>query len=171
MDRREIGGLGLSPRSVEQLERVIDTADTVLYPAHLVIGGWRMFFAAVILAVSGICYGLWWVCDSTYHFGLMHTVADAYQNTAALVGEFPFVSAVVVLVVVIPVFWLLLPIFRWFTELLTIIWFSLFSPFVRAPRPGLITAAEILTRDLGPDDFDFEQINGVIYGRKRERRQ
>jgi hypothetical protein len=61
MEKREIGSLGLSPRSVEQLERVIDTADMVLYPAHSMIGGWRMFFAAVILAVYGLCYGLWWV--------------------------------------------------------------------------------------------------------------
>ena len=130
-----------------------------------------MFFAAVILAVYGLCYGLWWVFDSIYHFGLMHTVANAYHNAAALVSAFPFMSVIVVLVVVVPVFLILLPIFRWFTELLTIIWFSLFSPFVRAPRPGLITAAEILTRGYDPDDFDFEQINGVIYGRKKERRQ
>jgi hypothetical protein len=167
MDKREIGGLGLSPRSVEQLERVIDTADTVLYPAHLMIGGWRMFFAAVLLAAYGLCYGLWWVCDSIYHFGVLHTVADAYHNTAALVSEFPFASAIVVLVVVVPVFLALLPIFRWFTELLMTIWFSLSSPFVRAPRPGLITAAEILTRGYDPDDFDFEQIDGVVYGRRR----
>lgn len=167
MDKQEIGGLGLSRRSVEQLERVIDTADTVLYPAHLMIGGWRMFFAAALLAVYGVCYGLWWVCDSIYHFGLLHTAADAYHNTAALVSEFPFISAIVVLVVVVPVFLLLLPIFRSFTELLTVIWFSLFSPFVRAPRPDLITAAEILTRGYDPEDFDFEVIDGVAYGRKR----
>jgi len=55
MDKQEIGGLGLSRRSVEHLERVIDTADTVLYPAHLMIGGWRMFFAAVLLAIYGLC--------------------------------------------------------------------------------------------------------------------
>lgn len=167
MDKQEIAGLGLSRRSVAQLERVIDTADTVLYPAHLMIGGWRMFFAAVLLAVYGVCYGLWWVCDSVYHFGVMHTVADAYHNTAGLVREFPFVSAIIVLAVIVPVFWLLLPIFRWFTELLTITWFNLFSPFVRAPRPDLITAAEILTRGCDPDDFDFEQIDGVVYGRRR----
>jgi len=167
MEKREIGGLGLSPRSVEQLERVIDTADTVLYPAHLMIGGWRMFFAAVILAVCGVCYGAWWICDSIYHFGVLHTVADAYHNTAALVGEFPFASAIVVLVVIVPVFLVLLPIFRWFTDLLMAFWFSLFSPFVRAPRPGLITAAEILTRGYDLDDFDFEVIDGVAYGRRR----
>lgn len=167
MEKQQIGTLGLSRKSVEQLERVIDTADTVLYPAHLMIGGWRMFIAAVLLAVYGVCYGLWWVCDSIYRFGVMHTVADAYRNTTALVSEFPFISVIVVLIVVVPVFLLLLPIFRWFTELLTILWFSLFSPFVRAPRPGLITAAEILTKGLDPDDFDFEQIDGVVYGRRR----
>ena len=171
MDKQQIGGLELSRKSVEQLERVIDTADTVLYPAHLMIGGWRMFFAAVILAVSGICYGLWWVCDSVYHFGVVHTFVDAYHNTAALLKEFPYASAIVVLVIGIPLCLVLLPAFRWFTELLTICWLSLFSPFVRAPRPGLITAAEILTRGYDPDDFDFEQINGVVYGKKRERRQ
>jgi hypothetical protein len=42
-----------------------------------------------------------------------------------------------------------------------------FSPFVRAPRPGLITTAEILTRGYDPEDFDFEQIKGVFYGRRR----
>lgn len=167
MDKREIGGLGLSRKSVEQLERVIDTADTVLYPAHLMIGGWRMFFAAVLLAVYGLCCGLWWVFDNIYHFGVMHTIADAYQNIAALVSEFPFISAILLLVVLAPVFLLLLPIFGSFTELLMAIWFSLFSPFVRAPRPGLITAAEVLTRGYDPDDFDFEQINGVVYGRRR----
>lgn len=167
MDKQQIGSLGLSRRSVEQLERVIDTLDTTLYPAHLVIGGWRLFFAAIFFALYGICYGLWWVCDSIYHFGLMHTVADAHNNTAALVSQFPFVSAVVVLVVVVPVFLLLLPIFRLFTELLMATWFSLFRLFVRAPRPGLITAAEILTQGYEPDDFDFEQIDGVVYGRRR----
>jgi len=166
MDKQQIGSLGLSRRSVEQLERVIDTADTVLYPAHLVIGGWRMFFAAVILAVSGICYGAWWVCTSIYHHGVLHTVTDAYHNTAALLREFPFGSAIVVLVVLVPVFLVLLPIFRWFTELLMAVWLSHFA-FVRPPRPGLITAAEILTRGLDPDDFDFEQIDGVMYGRRR----
>ena len=167
MDKREIGGLGLSRRSVEQLERVIDTADTVLYPAHLIIGGWRMFFAAVLLAAYGVCYGIWWICDSIYHHGLTSTVADICHNVAGLVNEFPYVSVIVVLVVVVPVFLLLLPLFRWFTELVMAIWLSFFSPFVRPPRPGLITAAEILTRGLDPVDFDFEQINGVIYGRRR----
>jgi len=81
--------------------------------------------------------------------------------------EFPFVSAIVVLVVVVPLFLVHLPIFRWFTELLMVIWLSLSSPFVCAPRPGLITAAEILTRGYDPDDFDFEQIDGVAYGRRR----
>ena len=167
MDKQEIGGLGLSRRSVEQLERVIDTADTVLYPAHLMIGGWRMFFAAVLLAAYGLCYGIWWVLDNIYHFGVLHTVVDAYHNTAALVGEFPYPSAIVVLVIGIPLCLVLLPIFRWFTELLMAIWFSLFSPFVRAPRPGLITAAEIIARGYDPDDFELEQIDGVVYGRRR----
>jgi hypothetical protein len=144
MDKREISGLGLSPRSVQQLERVIDTADTVLYPAHLMIGGWRMFFAVVLLAIYGICYGVWWLCDSTYHFGVLHTVGDAYHNTAALVSEFPFVSVIAVLVVIVPVFLILLPIFRWFTELLMAIWWS--RSFVRPPRPDVITVAEIITR-------------------------
>lgn len=164
---RQIGSLGLSPGSVEQLERVIDTADTVLYPAHLMIGGWRMFFAAVLLAGYGVCYGLWWVGESIYRFGVLHTVADAYHNTAALVNQFPFISAIVVLVIVVPVFLVFLPIFRWFTELLMAIWWSLFSPFVRAPRPGLITAAEIIARGYDPDDFELEQIDGVVFGRRR----
>jgi hypothetical protein len=38
-------------------------------------------------------------------------------------------------------------------------------------RPGLITAAEILTMGYDPDDFDFEQIDGVVCGRKRERKE
>jgi len=166
MEKREIGGLGLSPRSVEQLERVIDTADTVLYPAHLMIGGWRMFFAAVILAVCGVCYGAWWICDSIYQHGVMSTVADICHSVAGLVKEFPYGSAIVVLVIVVPVFLMLLPIFRWFTELLMAIWLSHFA-FVRPPRPGLITAAEILTRGYDLDDFDFEVIDGVAYGRRR----
>jgi len=167
MDKQEIGSLGLSRKSVEQLERVIDTADTVLYPAHLMIGGWRMFFAAILLAVYGVCYGAWWICDDTYHFGVMHTIADIWQHVAGLLKEFPYGSVIVVLVIVVPVFLLLLPIFRWFTELLMAIWFSLFSPFVRAPRPGLITAAEIIARGYDPDDFDFEVIDGVAYGKRR----
>jgi len=32
---------------------------------------------------------------------------------------------------------------------------------------GRLTAAEIITRGLNPNDFDFEKINGVIYGRRR----
>jgi hypothetical protein len=166
MDRQQVGSLGLSRKSVEQLERVIDTADTVLYPAHLMIGGWRMFFAAVLLAVYGLCYGLWWVCDSLYHFGVVHTVANAYHNTAALVSEFPFVSVIVVLVIVVPVFWLLLPIFRWFTELLFAIWLRFSFAFSR-PAPGLYSGAEIIARGYDPNDFDFEEINGVIYGRRK----
>lgn len=75
--------------------------------------------------------------------------------------------AIVVLVIVVPVFLVLLPIFRWFTQLLIVIWFSFFSPFVRPPRPGLITAAEILTKGYDPEDFDFEQIDGIVYGRRR----
>jgi hypothetical protein len=69
-------------------------------------------------------------------------------------------------VIAVPVCLLLLPIFRWFTELLMAIWLSHFC-FVRPPRPGLITATEILTRGYDPDDFDFEQIDGVVYGRRR----
>jgi hypothetical protein len=80
MEKQQIGSLGLSPRSVEQLERVIDTADTVLYPA-------------VLLAVYGVCYGLWWVCDSIYQHGMMITVADICRNVAVLVKGFPYVSA------------------------------------------------------------------------------
>jgi len=169
MDKREIGGLGLSRRSVEQLERVIDTADTVLYPAHLMIGGWRMFFAAVLLAAYGVCYGIWWICESFYHFGVVHTMTDICHNVAGLVKEFPYVSAIVVLAVIVPVFLVLLPIFRWFTELLMVIWFSFSSPFVRAPRPGLITAAEIIARGYDPDDFELEQIDGVVYGKRRDK--
>lgn len=100
-------------------------------------------------------------------FGVMHTITDACHNIAALVSEFPFISATVVLVVVVFVFLLLPPVFRWFTEVLTIIWFSLFCPLARAPRPDLITAAEILTRGYDPDDFDFEVTDGVAYGRRR----
>jgi hypothetical protein len=166
MEKREIGGLGLSPRSVEQLERVIDTADTVLYPAHLMIGGWRMFFAAVLLAVYGLCYGLWWICDSIYHFGVVHTVADAYHNTAALVSEFPFVSAIVVLVIGIPLCLVLFPVFRFFTEVLIDSCLSYFS-FIRRRRTGFMSAAEILTRGYDPDDFDFQIIDGTPYGRRK----
>jgi hypothetical protein len=129
------------------------------------IGGWRMFFAAVLLAIYGVCYGIWWTCDSIYRFGVTQTVAYAYHNTAALVSEFPFVSTIVVLVVVVPVFLVLLPVFRWFTELLMAIWCS--RSFVRPPRPDLITVAEIITRGYDPDDFDLEQIDGVVYGRRR----
>ena len=168
MDKREISGLGLSPRSVEQLERVIDTADTVLYPAHLMIGGWRMFFAAIALAIYGLCYSAWWVCNDIYHFGVMHTMADICHNVAGLAREFPYGSAIVVLVVVVPVFLVLLPIFRWFTDVLMGIWSCHFG-YVRPPRPGLITAAEILTRGYDLDDFEFEQIDGVVYGRRRNR--
>lgn len=167
MDKREIDGIRLSPRSVEQLERVIDTADTVLYPAHLVIGGWRMLFAALVLAAYGLCYGLSWVCDSIHRKGVMSTASDISHNVVGVVKDFPYVSAIVALIVVVPVFLLLLPIFRWFTELLMAIWLNLFSPFVRAPRSGLITSAEILARGYDPDDFDFEVIDGVAYGRRR----
>ena len=96
----------------------------------------------------------------------LSTVADICHNVVGLLREFPYGSVIVVLVVVVPVFLVLLPIFRWFTELLMAVWLSR-SPFVRPPRPGLITAAEILTRGLDPDDFDFEQIDGVMYGRRR----
>jgi hypothetical protein len=131
------------------------------------IGGWRMFFAAVLLAAYGVCYGLWWVGDSIYHFGVMHTVADICHYITGLVKDFPSVSVIVVLVVLVPVFLVLLPIFRWFTELLMAIWGSLFSPFVRAPRPGLITAAEIIARGYDPDDFELEQIDGVVFGKRK----
>ena len=125
MDKQQIGSLGLSRKSVEQLERVIDTADTVLYPAHLMIGGWRMFFAAIALTVYGLCYFAWWVCDSIYRHGVTSTMADICHNVAGLLKEFPYGSVIVVLVIVVPVFLLLLPLFRWFTELLVAIWFWL----------------------------------------------
>jgi len=166
MDKQEVGTLGLSRRSVEQLERVIDTADTVLYPAHLMIGGWRMLFAAVLLAAYGVCYGIWWIGDSIYRVGVMHTVADAYHNAAALVSEFPYVSAIVVLVIGIPLCLVLLPVFRFFTELLIDSWLSYFS-FVRRSRTGLMSAAEILTRGYDPGDFDFQIIDGTPYGKRR----
>jgi hypothetical protein len=36
------------------------------------------------------------------------------------------------------------------------------------PRiPGRLTAAEIISRGYDPEDFDFKQINGVFYGRRR----
>jgi hypothetical protein len=165
MDKREMGGLGLSKRSVEQFERVIDTADTVLYPAHLMIGGWRMFFAAVLLAVYGLCYGLWWVGDSIYHFGVMHTAADICHYGTGLVKDFPYASAIVVLVIGVPLCLLLFPIFRWMTELLMAIWWS--RSLGRPPRPDRITVAEIITRGYDPDDFDLEQIDGVVYGRRK----
>jgi hypothetical protein len=130
------------------------------------IGGWRMFFAAVLLAVYGLCYFVWWVFENIYRYGVVRTVAEICGNVGVLLREFPYVSAIVVLVIAVPVSLLLLPIFRWFTELLMAIWLSHFS-FVRPPRPGLITAAEILTRGYDPDDFDFEQIDGVVYGKRR----
>jgi hypothetical protein len=165
MDKQQIGGLGLSRKSVEQLERVIDTADTLLYPAHLVIGGWRMFLAAFALAIYGFCYFAWWVFESIYRNGVMTTVVNIYHNVAGVVSEFPYVSAIVVLVVAVPVFLLLLPIFRWFTALLFAIWLRFFA-FSR-PAPDLYSGAEIITRGYDPKDFDFEQINGVVYGRRR----
>jgi hypothetical protein len=96
----------------------------------------------------------------------MHTVADAYHNTAALVSEFPYGSAIVVLVIGIPLCLVLLPVFRFFTELLIDIWLSYFS-FVRCRRTGLMSAAEILTRGYDPEDFDFEIIDGIPYGKRR----
>ncbi len=35
---------------------MIDTTDTVLYPAYLMIGSWRMFLAAIALATYALCY-------------------------------------------------------------------------------------------------------------------
>jgi hypothetical protein len=166
MDKQQIGSLGLSRKSVEQLERVIDTADTVLYPAHLMIGGWRMFLAAIALAIYGLCYFVWWVFDSIYHNGVISTVTDICHSVAGLVREFPYVSAIVVLVIVVPVFLLLLPIFRWCTALLFTIWLRFSFAFSR-PAPGLYSGAEIIARGYDPNNFDFEEINGVIYGRRR----
>jgi hypothetical protein len=156
MDKQQIGTLGLSSKSVEQLERVIDTADTILYPAHLMIGGWRMFLAAVALAIYGLCYFVWWVFDSIYHNGVISTVTDICHSVAGLVRDFPYVSAIFVLVIAVPVFLLLLPIFRWFTALLFAIWlrfsFAFFHPhpaFTAVPRlsqRGMIRTLSILKK-------------------------
>jgi len=158
---KQIGSLGLSRRSVEQLERVIDTLDTTLYPAHLMIGGWRLLGAAIVISVILICQGFGWLCSSVYHVGLVNTAIALFWKA----GEFPIITAIVGLVLVVPVFLVLLPATRCFTGLLFILWERIFdSP----PRiPGRITAAEIITRGYDPSDFDFEKINGVIYGRRR----
>ena len=41
-----------------------------------------MFFAALALAIYGLCYFAWWVFDSIYHNGVMSTVADICHNVA-----------------------------------------------------------------------------------------
>jgi len=158
---KQIGGLGLSRRSVEQLERVIDTADTLLYPAHLAIGGWRLLVAAIVISIILLCQGFGWLCSSIYHVGLVNTAIALFWKA----GEFPIITAMVGLILVIPVFLVMLPITRWFTAVLVLLWDRIFdSP----PRiPSRLSAAEIITRGLNPDDFDFEKINGVIYGRRR----
>jgi len=158
---KQIGGLGLSRKSVEQLERVIDTADTLLYPAHLMIGGWRLFFGACIIAVILLCQGLGWLCNSIYHIGLVNTAIALFWKA----GEFPTITAIIGLVLVVPVFLVMLPITRWFTAVLVLFWDRMFDSPPRVP--GRLTAAEIITRGYDPNDFDFEKINGVIYGRRR----
>ena len=158
---KQISGLGLSRKSVEQLERVIDTADTLLYPAHLMIGGWRLFFAACFFAIVIFCQSIGWLCESLYHNGFMKTWFAAAQKA----GEFPLGAAVIGLMLVVPMFLLLLPITRWFTAVLVLFWDRMFDSPPRVP--GRLTAAEIISRGYDPNDFDFEKINGVIYGRRR----
>jgi len=157
---KQISGLELSRKSVEQLERVIDTADTLLYPAHLVIGSWRLFFGACVIGIILLCQGIGWLYTSLTTVGLTNTAWALFWEA----GEFPIITAVVGLVLVVPVSLLLLPATRWFTGLLLILWNRIFG----TPRkPGLITAAEIITRGHDPNDFDLERIDGVIDGRRR----
>jgi len=101
MDKRERGNLGLSRRSVEQLERVIDTADTLLYPAHLMIGGWRLLGAVVIITIIPICQGIGWLHSSLYDCRVdQHRVGgfledgqiSAYDNLRRTVSAGPGVS-------------------------------------------------------------------------------
>jgi hypothetical protein len=124
------------------------------------IGGWRLLGAAIVISIILLCQGLGWLCSSIYHVGLVNTAIALFWKA----GEFPIITAVVGLVLVVPVFLLLLPVTRCFTGLLLIVWERIFG----TPRkPGLITAAEIISRGYDPDDFDFEEIDGVIYGRRR----
>ena len=58
----------------------------------------------------------------------------------------------------------MLPFTKFFTGLIVILWNRIFG-FRR--KPGRYTPAEIIERGLDPDDFDFEKINGVIYGKRR----
>ena len=158
MDRQQIGSLGLSRKSVEQLERIIDTADTMLYPAHLMIGGWRLFAGACVLAVIVLCQSIYWVCSNVYQYGWSATVVTIWN-------QFPLTGIFVGLFLIVPVFLVLLPLTRWFTAVLVLLWDQIFNS---PPRiPGRITAAEIISGGYDPEDFDFEQINGVIYGRRR----
>ena len=158
---KQVGIVGLSRRSVEQLERVIDTADTLLYPAHLVIGGWRLFGAAIVISTILLCQGIGWLSSSIYNIGLVNTSIALFWKA----GEFPIITAIVGLALVVPVFLLFLPITRWFTAVLVLFWDRMFDSLPRVP--GRLTAAEIISRGYDPNDFDFETINGVIYGRRR----
>jgi hypothetical protein len=83
MDKKEIGGLGLSPRSVEQLERVIDTADNILYPAHLMIGGWRLLGAAIVIGIILLCQSFEWLCSSIYRVGVVNTAIALFGELAS----------------------------------------------------------------------------------------
>jgi hypothetical protein len=160
MDKQQIGSLGLSRKSVEQLERVIDTADTLLYPAHLMIGGWRLFFAACFFAIVILCQSIGWLCSNLYQFGLVNTAVSVFK----MAGDFPLTAVIVGLALVVPLFLVMLPITRWFTGLLAILWERIFG----SPRvSGRLSAAEIISRGYDPNDLDFEKINGVIYGRRR----
>jgi hypothetical protein len=161
MDKQQIGSLGLSRKSVEQLERVIDTLDTTLYPAHLVIGGWRLFFAACFFAIVIFCQSIYWLCTNIYQNGFSHTAVAIWKMAA----DFPIAAVLVGLLIIVPIFLVMLPVCRFFTALLALLWDQIFNS---PPRiPGRITAAEIISRGYDPNDFDFEKINGVIYGRRR----
>ena len=83
---KQIGGLGLSPKSVEQLERVIDTVDTLLYPAHLAIGGWRLFGALIVISVIAGVQIIGWFYTNIQQHGFMWTWFEA----ARIAGDSPF---------------------------------------------------------------------------------
>jgi hypothetical protein len=143
---------------------VIDTTDTVLYPAHLIIGAWRMFFAVVLLAVCGVCYGLWWGFENIYHHGVMSTAVDISLYVAGLKKIFRMPP--------LSLWWLLASHCVWCccrssAGSRNSSWRfggAVLSCVLRAPD---ITAAEIITRGYDPDDFDLEQIDGVVYGKRR----
>jgi len=136
-------------------------ADTVLYPAHLMIGGWRLFFAFIIISLIAGCQIAYLFYTNIQQYGFMHTWFEA----ARIAGNAPFFALFAMLIFIVPIALLMLPLTTGFTGLLFILRNKIFG---RGPRKsGLLSVAQLIQKGCDPNDFVFEQINGVFYGRRR----